>query len=59
MLPACGLKLVVISFGNLTHNGAKRLLRGDARDMDAIRAALEKAGVLVLADGEVVGERVG
>ncbi|MFG1372169.1 hypothetical protein V5F32_08345 [Xanthobacter oligotrophicus] len=54
VLPEQGLRLVVISFGDLSHDGAKRPLRGDARDMDAIRASLEKAGVLVLADIEAV-----
>lgn len=59
VLPEQGVRLVVLRCSDLGHNGARRLLRDAERDERAIRAALQAAGVLFMAEnGEGPGVRL-
>lgn len=59
VLPDHGMRLAVICYSELAHTGAGRLLREQERDGHAIRAALEAAGVILVAEnGEGPGVRL-
>ena len=59
VLPEHGMRLAVICCTDLAHSGARRLLREREYDGRAIRAALESAGIIFVAEnGEGPGVRL-